>query len=93
MQGVPNPFIELTFKEVGIKISWRGKGIKEVGFNKKTKKILVRVDKIYFRPSEVEYLKGNFNKINRMIGWKPKVKLKQLIKMMIQNDLRYLRNN
>ena len=86
-------FIELTFKEVGIKISWKGRGIKEVGFNQKTKKILVRVDKIYFRPSEVEYLKGSFKKINRMIGWKPKVKLKQLIKMMLEDDLRDIKNN
>ena len=51
------------------------------------------MDKIYFRPNEVEYLKGSFKKINRMIGWKTKVKLKKLIKMMIKNDLRDFRNN
>ncbi|GIR47901.1 MAG: hypothetical protein CM15mP57_9430 [Alphaproteobacteria bacterium] len=53
-------FIEIAFKRVGIKIIWKGKGIKEVGFDKKSKKIYVKVDKIYFRPNEVEYLKGNY---------------------------------
>lgn len=85
-------FIELAFREVGIKISWKGKGIKEVGFDRKTKKILVKVDSIYFRPNDVEYLKGNYNKINKTIGWKPKVKFKQLVKMMVKDDLKHLNN-
>jgi len=85
-------FIELAFREVGIKISWKGKGIKEVGFDRKTKKILVKVDSIYFRPNEVEYLKGNYNKIKKTIGWKPKVKFKQLVKMMVKDDLKHLNN-
>jgi len=83
-------FIELAFREVGIKISWKGKGIKEVGFDRKTNKILVKVDSIYFRPNEVEYLKGNYNKIKKTIGWKPKVKFKQLVKMMVKDDLKHL---
>ena len=83
-------FIELAFREVGIKISWKGKGIKEVGFDRKTKKILVKVDSIYFRPNEVEYLKGNYNKIKKTIGWRPKVKFKQLVKMMVKDDLKHL---
>lgn len=85
-------FIELAFREVGIKISWKGKGIKEVGFDRKTKKILVKVDSIYFRPNEVEYLKGNYNKIKKTIGWRPKVKFKQLVKMMVKDDLKHLNN-
>ena len=52
-------FIELAFRKVGINIGWRGKGLKEVGYNKKTKKIHVRIDKIYsskpspFKPAKL----------------------------------------
>jgi len=86
-------FIELAFRKVGINIGWRGKGLKEVGYNKKTKKIHVRIDKIYFRPNEVEYLKGNYSKIKNLIGWKPKVNLKQLVSMMIDDDIKNIKNN
>ena len=55
-------FVELAFMEVGIKIEWSGTGMEEVGKDKKTKNILVRVDKKYFRPSEVEILCGNASK-------------------------------
>ena len=64
-------FIELAFKRVGISIIWKGKGVTEIGFDKKSKKIRVKVDKIYFRPNEVEYLKGDYTKIKKLIGWKP----------------------
>ena len=85
-------FIEIAFKRVGIKIIWKGKGIKEVGLEKKSKKILVKVDKIYFRPNEVEYLKGNYSKINKLIGWKPKMTFEKLVYKMVDYDLKKLKN-
>ncbi len=85
-------FIEIAFKRVGIKIIWKGKGINEVGFEKKSKKILVKVDKIYFRPNEVEYLKGNYSKINKLIGWKPKMTFEKLVNKMVDYDLKKLKN-
>ena len=85
-------FIELAFKRVGISIIWKGKGIKEIGFDKKSKKIRVKVDKIYFRPNEVEYLKGDYTKIKKLIGWMPKMKFEQLVKTMVDDDLKELKN-
>ena len=82
----------IAFKRVGIKIIWKGKGINEVGFEKKSKKILVKVDKIYFRPNEVEYLKGNYSKINKLIGWKPKMTFEKLVNKMVDYDLEKLKN-
>ena len=84
-------FIELAFKRVGIKISWRGKGLNEVGFDIKSKKIYVKVDKIYFRPNEVEHLKGDYTKIKKLIGWKPKMKFEQLVNKMVDDDLKDLK--
>ena len=84
-------FIELAFKRVGIIIAWKGKGINEVGYDKKTKKIHIKIDKIYFRPNEVEYLKGNYSKIKKIIGWKPKVNFIQLVNMMVDQDIKNLK--
>ena len=85
-------FIELAFKEVGITILWKGKGVSEEGYDKKTKITYVKVDSIYFRPNDVEYLKGDYSKLKKMTGWKPKVKLKELIKMMVTEDLKTIKN-
>ena len=85
-------FIELAFKRVGISIIWKGKGVKEIGFDKKSKKIRVKIDKIYFRPNEVEYLKGDYTKIKKLIGWKPKMKFEQLVNTMVDDDLKELKN-
>ena len=85
-------FIELAFKRVGISIIWKGKGVKEIGFDKKSKKIRVKIDKIYFRPNEVEYLKGDYTKIKKLIGWKPKMKFEQLVNTMVDDDLKELNN-
>ena len=84
-------FIELAFKRVGIKIAWKGKGIKEVGYDKKTNKIHIKIDKIYFRPNEVEYLKGDYTKIKKLLGWKPKVNFNQLVNIMVDEDLNNLK--
>ena len=85
-------FIELAFKEVGITILWKGKGVSEEGYDKKTKITYVKVDSIYFRPNDVEYLKGDYSKLKKMTGWKPKVKLKELIKMMVTEDLKIIKD-
>ena len=81
-------FIELTFKEVGIKISWKGKGLKEVGFNKKTGQIHIKINPIYFRPTEVDELKGDSTKAKRELGWRPKTTFKQLVNEMMESDLK-----
>ena len=80
-------FTELAFKEVGIDIIWRGKGIKEKGMNSANNEILVEVSPHYFRPSEVDYLLGDATKARKKLGWKPKVGFKELIKIMVEADV------
>jgi len=79
-------FTELAFKELGIDIIWQGEGAEEVGIDSRTGKIIVEVDPGYYRPTEVELLIGDSSKARRKLGWKPKVRLEELVKMMIKSD-------
>ena len=83
-------FIEESFKCIDIDIEWKGKGLGEIGVNKKTGDILVSVNSDYFRPNEVDYLKGDQSKAKEKLGWNPKVKYKELVKMMVDSDLKIL---
>ena len=80
-------FVEEAFKYVGIKIIWKGKGIKEKGYDNKTKKCLVAIDSNFFRPNEVPYLRGDSTKAKRLLKWECKVTFKDLVSEMMQNDL------
>ncbi len=80
-------FVEEAFKYINIKILWRGKGLKEVGYEKKTGRILVKVDPIYFRPTDVKELRGDFSKAKRELKWKPKTSFKDLVREMMDSDL------
>jgi GDPmannose 4,6-dehydratase len=80
-------FVELAFKEVGIDIVWKGKGLDEKGINSKTGEVLVEVSPKYFRPLEVNTLIGDSTKARNMLGWKPKVKFQELVKIMMKSDL------
>lgn len=79
-------FIELSFKEIGISIVWKGKGVNETGKDKKTGKTLVEIDPTYFRPTEVDLLIGDPAKAKKLLGWKPKTKLEELVKIMVKAD-------
>ena len=81
-------FVEEAFKHVNIKIKWQGKGLREVGLNKKTGKILVKVDPVYFRPTDVNELRGDFSKAKKELKWKPRTTFRQLVKEMMESDLK-----
>jgi len=81
-------FVELAFAEVGISIEWKGSGVDEKGYDKKTGKLLVDVNPEFFRPAEVEFLWGNCEKAEKELGWKRKVDFKSLVKMMVDSDMR-----
>ena len=83
-------FVEEAFKCVNIIIAWRGKKEKEIGYNKKTKDILVKIDPNYYRPTEVNELKGDFRKAKKILGWKPKKKFKDIVKEMVLADLKII---
>ena len=81
-------FVELAFSELNIKIIWKGSGFNEVGINKKTGKILIKIDRNYYRPTEVNILQGDASNAKRELMWKPKTSLSQLIKILVREDLK-----
>jgi GDPmannose 4,6-dehydratase len=80
-------FVELSFKEVGIDIEWKGKGEDEKGYNKANGKCLVEIDPKYYRPAEVELLVGDSTKARTKLGWTPKRTVEQLCKEMMASDV------
>jgi GDPmannose 4,6-dehydratase len=78
---------EEAFKNIGINLEWKGKGANERGIDKKTGRVLIEVDPKYFRPTEVESLVGDSSKAKKKLGWKPKVKFKELVKIMVEADM------
>jgi len=83
-------FIEKCFKHININIIWKGKGIKEVGLDKKTNKVLVKVNKKFFRPNELHHLKGDASKARKLLKWKSSYTIEQLIKEMMIEELKKL---
>jgi GDPmannose 4,6-dehydratase len=81
-------FIEESFRIAGKTIEWKGKGVDEKGFDTSTGKVLVEINPKYFRPTEVELLIGNPLKAKEKLGWEPKVKFKELVKIMTEADLK-----
>jgi len=83
-------FTTLAFKEAGIELRWEGQGIDERGIDTKTDKVLVEVDKKYFRPSEVEQLLGDPSKAKEVLGWNPQTtSFPELVKIMVEHDLKF----
>ena len=80
-------FADLAFKYAGIDITWQGQGVNEKGICTKTGKTLVEIDPKYFRPTEVDLLLGDPSKAREKLGWEPKVKFAELVKMMVEADL------
>ena len=87
-------FCEYAFKEAGIDIEFKGSGLEEKGYNKATGDILIEVDPKYFRPAEVETLLGDPTKAKTILGWNPtKTSFKELIHIMMKNDMKYVKND
>lgn len=86
-------FIKEAFLAIGIDLEFKGKGVNEKGYDKKTQKILVEVDPYYFRPTETDYLLGDYSKAKKKLGWIPKVKYKELVKIMVQDDIKQVKEN
>jgi GDPmannose 4,6-dehydratase len=81
-------FVELAFKNVGIDIGWYGYGVNEKGIDIKSGRTLIHIDPRYFRLTEVDILLGNPAKARRKLGWKPEVSFKEMVKMMVDEDIR-----
>ena len=79
-------FCNLSFKELGIDIKWDGKGVKEVGIDKSSNKVIISIDPNYYRPTEVDLLIGDASKAKKLLNWNPKYDLKSLVKEMVSVD-------
>ena len=81
-------FTELAFREVGIDIEWEGAGVDEIGKDAKNGRTLVKVDPVYFRPTEVEQLLADPTKAREKLGWTHTTSFDALVKEMVAEDLR-----
>ncbi len=79
-------FVEVVGNFLGMDIVWEGKEMEEKGIDRKTGKVVIEVDPMYFRPSEVDILLGDFRKAKRILKWKPKTKFEKLAEIMIKHD-------
>ena len=86
-------FVEMTFSRAGMDIRWKGEGVHEKGYDKKTGKCLVELSEKYFRPAEVELLLGDSTKARTTLGWKPSTSFEGLVDLMLENDMEMVRNN
>ncbi|HID00887.1 MAG TPA: GDP-mannose 4,6-dehydratase, partial [Piscirickettsiaceae bacterium] len=80
-------FVKMAFKAVDIEIEFVGSGIDEKGLDKKSGKILVKVNPKYFRPAEVDLLIGDYSKAKKLLGWEPKTTLEELCELMVKADI------
>lgn len=80
-------FVETAFKHVDIDIVWEGEGVDEIGKDKATGKVLVKVNPEFFRPAEVEVLLGNPAKAEKELGWKREIPFAELVERMVKNDM------
>ena len=93
-------FCELTAKALNWStkdypegIIWEGKGIKEIGRRADNKKIVIRIDSRYYRPTEVDELLGDASKAKSKLNWAPKINLEEMVKEMVSSDIKFLNNN
>jgi len=81
-------FVVTAFACVGITVEWKGSGVDEIGIDKETGKTIVKINPVFFRPAEVDLLLGNPKKAEEKLGWERKVSFAELVKRMVENDMR-----
>ena len=86
-------FINKSASYFGYELKWVGKGLNEKGIDKKSGKIIVKIDKKFFRPTDVKLLFGNSRKAKMKLKWKPKLSFNGLIKLMCEFEIRKDKKN
>ena len=85
-------FAKLAFQAVDINLEFRGSDDSEVGVDRRTDEVIIRVDENLYRPAEVDVLTGDATKALQELGWVPQMTVKQLAKTMVEADIRRLSN-
>lgn len=83
-------FAELAFAAVGITLEWQGEGVEEKGRCAESGRTLVEIDPRYFRPTEVDLLIGDASKAERLLGWRATTRFADLVREMVEDDLRVI---
>ena len=93
-------FVELAFRQGGIELEWNGEGANEKGIvhsltsnlqlstSIKIGETVIEIDMKYFRPTEVDFLRADITKAQKRLGWTPKVMFEELVKIMVDSDMR-----
>ena len=84
-------FVDIAAKNLNMNITWKGKNLNEKGYV--GKKVIIKVDPRYFRPTEVDTLLGDPSKAKKKLKWYPKISFEQLVKEMVEEDLKIVRND
>jgi GDPmannose 4,6-dehydratase len=84
-------FVELAFRQIGMTLAWSGKNAAEKGIDTKSGKTVVSVDPAFFRPAEVDFIQGDSSKARKQLGWSPRTKLDELVSMMVEHDLKLIK--
>lgn len=79
--------IELSADMLNLNLKWRGSGEMEVGYSKYLNKEIIKIDPVYYRPTEVDLLVGDPSKAKEKLGWEAKTKFKDLVKIMMDHEL------
>ena len=82
-------FIDIATNYLNMDVKWIGKGLNEKLINNKNKKTIIKINPKFFRPSEVNLLVGDSSKAKNELGWRPKTNLKELIKIMIDDEIKH----
>ncbi|MBF0329426.1 MAG: GDP-mannose 4,6-dehydratase [Nitrospirae bacterium] len=83
-------FVETAFSIVGIEIGWEGRGIQEKGIDKASGKVVVKVNPDFFRPTEVDVVRGDYSKAREKLGWSPRTSFRDIVRIMVEHDMKLL---
>ncbi|CAN7991411.1 unnamed protein product [Ixodes hexagonus] len=86
-------FVEVAFKHIGQTIVWEGEGLDEVGKDKESGVVRVKVNPKYFRPAEVDFLLGDASKAKEKLGWQRRITFQDLVKEMVDSDICLMKMN
>jgi GDPmannose 4,6-dehydratase len=83
-------FVEAACRYLDIDLTWKGRGADEKGIDRRNGKVYVELNPLYLRPSEVDHLRGDASKARKALGWEPKTSFENLVKIMVDHDLKEL---